>query len=244
MELSNIWTIILTTLGAFGGIATIVLGLSFWLGRVWADRILEEQRADNATQLEGIKQQLAIELEKTRQQFTVEHENRKLMLDLIKAKSQKYFETQHDICINLWAKLQDLKFIADELWKKASKDNISSFVEALRQSRLALEKAGIILSKEYYNRLHEILLVFENFELGKKRLIELRSENLFNTAYAMAEGYDNEDEEYRNRPLRIQRQIRENLQYKKKYDELLQDLRKELQSLISPSASENIAIKH
>lgn len=53
------------------------------------------------------------------------------------------------------AKLEELKFIANELWNKASKDNLS-FVEVLWQSRLALEKAEIILSKEHYDRLREI----------------------------------------------------------------------------------------
>jgi hypothetical protein len=42
-----------TVFGALGGVAVVIYGLSGWLGKVWANRILEQQRADLQTLIDG-----------------------------------------------------------------------------------------------------------------------------------------------------------------------------------------------
>ncbi len=46
-------------LGRLGGVAAIAAGLAVWLGNVWAGRILEKQKTDNAKELERMKQEHA-----------------------------------------------------------------------------------------------------------------------------------------------------------------------------------------
>jgi hypothetical protein len=61
-----------TVLFSVGGGGLIVLALSSWLGKVWANRLMEQDRAKYATGLEGLKakyeeghRRLQAELDKT-----------------------------------------------------------------------------------------------------------------------------------------------------------------------------------
>ena len=44
---SSLWQTVLGLLTALGGGGLIVLGLSSWLGKVWADRLGEQLKASN-----------------------------------------------------------------------------------------------------------------------------------------------------------------------------------------------------
>jgi hypothetical protein len=47
---------------AFGGASAIVIAVSTWLGKVWADRILEKDRSKYAEQIEALRRQADQEL--------------------------------------------------------------------------------------------------------------------------------------------------------------------------------------
>lgn len=47
--------IVSAAIGAFGGAGLLVVALSSWLGKVWANRILESDRQKYANQLESLK---------------------------------------------------------------------------------------------------------------------------------------------------------------------------------------------
>src|SRR5690349_3590241 len=97
-------------LGTLGGVSVVVLGLSAWVGRVWAARISETERARHAEELERLK----------------------LQLDLAKTQVQRISEAKFKLYNDVWSSLQDVRSIGDRLWERASKDELQEFIEALR----------------------------------------------------------------------------------------------------------------
>ena len=65
-------SVVLALLASFGGGATLVLLLSSWLGRVWASRILESDRARYAADLERLKEKVEFQLHSGRTFFDSE----------------------------------------------------------------------------------------------------------------------------------------------------------------------------
>jgi|ERR1035441_3371278 hypothetical protein len=58
MGLENIATVVLLLLSSVGGGGAIVLGLSSWLGKVWANRLMEQEKARYRRDLEEFKADL------------------------------------------------------------------------------------------------------------------------------------------------------------------------------------------
>ncbi|QSX31623.1 hypothetical protein JYB88_08420 [Shewanella cyperi] len=55
MTWEDSFKVIIAALGAVGGSALIILGLSSWLGKVWANRILEKDKFKYAQELESLR---------------------------------------------------------------------------------------------------------------------------------------------------------------------------------------------
>jgi hypothetical protein len=60
MTFDEILQIVILVLASFGGGAVIVVGLSSWLGNLWASRILQGERSKFEVQLEGLRHELGI----------------------------------------------------------------------------------------------------------------------------------------------------------------------------------------
>jgi len=58
MSGSDVWNVSLAVLLSLGGGGSIVFALSSWLGKVWATRIMDEERASYASTLEELKNKL------------------------------------------------------------------------------------------------------------------------------------------------------------------------------------------
>jgi hypothetical protein len=147
------WDIVTIVLSSAGGSA-LVVGLSSWLGRVWADWILEGQRAANAKELEWLKSQL----------------------ETLRTQQRRNSDALFDAYQDLWSRLADLNSAGDKLWEHASREHLRLFVVALSKARVAANRGRLILPEEQYQRLQSTFRAFEDFQLGKLRLIELRSD--------------------------------------------------------------------
>lgn len=84
---SEVFSIAGAMIGSVGGAAFIIVALSTWLGKVWANRILEQDRLKYASGLEQIKNKLNSERERSQFVFSL------------------YFEGQFKIYNDLWAAL-------------------------------------------------------------------------------------------------------------------------------------------
>lgn len=58
MTADNSWVVVLQIIASLGGGGLIVAGLSSWLGKVWADRLMARERADHETLLAQLRANL------------------------------------------------------------------------------------------------------------------------------------------------------------------------------------------
>jgi len=149
---------ILTIIGSIGGSAALFYGLSNWLGKVWAGRILEKDKNRYREEIELLKKQYEVHF------------------DGLKAVLLRYSENQFDIYRELWGSLCELKLTTDDLWIRATPDSVSKFSDQLNKSRFWLEKSSLFIEDEHYQKLKGVFDEFEQFLVGKENLVELRNE--------------------------------------------------------------------
>jgi hypothetical protein len=151
MSWYDILKIIIAIFGSIGGAGAIILGLSGWLGKVWADRFLEQEKAKYQKEIEQYKNQL----------------------EELKTNSLRYSGKQFDLYNQLWKSLCDLEDIADMLWEKAQTHNLEQFLSNLIKVKKEIKESRLFLEDNHYNQLLEIFKKFENYKIGKQKLLEL-----------------------------------------------------------------------
>ena len=152
MDTTNILTMILAS---FGGASLALLGLSKWLGNIWANRVIEKEKLILNKELEKHKRQL----------------------EILKRQVLLFNETQFKLYNSLWKSLYDLKKVADDLWETASVENLNKFTSQLRATQQKINQNILIVEDTHYNGLINLINIFWGFQVGKKTLIELRKEN-------------------------------------------------------------------
>jgi len=159
MKYDDIFNIAAAILASVGGSAIIIIGLSSWLAKVWANRILEKDKLKYSSELEKIKDTLQKENEKQKLVFSI------------------YFEGQFKIYNNLWLSLVNLENEVDKLWQSATNTNLSSFVKAIQKAKKQIKDSALLIEKEHYTQILENLKSFEDYRIGKETLIEHRNYN-------------------------------------------------------------------
>ncbi len=127
----------------------------------------------------------------------------------------KYADEQFKAYCKAWKILQSLRLAGNDLWEKASKENLLKFADAYRQTEIILRKGEIFFEDDDRDKLSEVLAAFSRFKIGKQKLVWMRTEDeIDNAAYA----------DFNKESTRINRQIQMNGIYKKQYDELLETI--------------------
>lgn len=156
MSIEDIYRIAGAIVTSIGGGALIVMACSSWLGRVWANRILEKDKLKYTTELETIKSELQRESERQKVTFSL------------------YFEGQFKIYNELWVALVELQDEVDKLWNSANHRNMRSFVKAVHRAKKQIRSSAILIEKSHYERILNSLSTFENYQVGKERLLNAR----------------------------------------------------------------------
>jgi len=159
-EIINIGTSIILSLG---GSTFLILAFSTWLGKVWANRILEKD-----------KLRYSRELEKTKTKYEKELEQYKLELDKTKSLFFRYSESQFKLYNDLWGTLCKLKLTVEDLWIQANTQNLISFTLHLDKTINRIETHRLLIENVHYDKLKKILLTLNNFKLNKLNLIRMR----------------------------------------------------------------------
>ena len=73
MTVADIWSTALAVLASVGGGGLIVVGLSSWLGKVWASRILESEKNRYNREMEALRSGYSRELEQWKSELTKAH---------------------------------------------------------------------------------------------------------------------------------------------------------------------------
>ena len=141
MNWDQAFKLVASMLASLGGGALIVFGMSSWLGKVWANRILEADK---------LKYQHAL------------------------AVVNRYSETQFHLYNELWSSLCDLQIAGDHLWEQANSINARRFSQQLQKTREMVKKRSLLIEDDHYRSLKGLVQEFDDFNLGKARLLELR----------------------------------------------------------------------
>jgi len=155
MDWNEIWKIVLGIITSIGGIGLIIVGLSKYIGKTFADKYIEKIKKD----------------------FEKEVEEYKTELDIHKSVTLRYSDAQFEQYSKLWASLYDLKISADKLWESVTDRNLEAFTRQLKNSKTQIEKAGLFIEDTDYENLLEILTHFLEYEIGKEKLIKYRRNN-------------------------------------------------------------------
>jgi hypothetical protein len=194
---------------SIGGSSILIIGLSSWLGKVWADRILEQDRLKYQSELEKVKSNYEKELEKYKDE-----------LDTSKALFLRYSEHQFTLYNNLWNSLCDLDLSAENLWSHTSSQNLINFSVQLFRTGKSVQYNRLLIEAEHFNQLHKILNEFRNFQIGKITLIDLRKETP-QTIEELA------------RNIVANEQIQKNKATKQRYNLLLEEIAKSFKKQIA-----------
>ena len=221
----DIKDLIITIVASIGGVGVIIIGLAAWLGQLLASRLQV-----------SFQDRLEIEREFRKSTLDRELETLKAALELNRNRQERISEAQFQFFTDIWNKLQELKFEGNQLWERATETTLFNFITALTHARLATEKARLVISEEDYQNLDRVLTVFENFRVGKARLIQIRTKDDWRNHSEMR---------YEESLYQIHRQIRNNgiakKQYEKLLDELAQEFRQQLSLSILPRLSDDAA---
>ena len=99
MPLSDVFAISGSILASIGGGTAIVFGFSNWLGKIWANRLMEKEKAEYSKEMEKERAFHTRELEMMRNSFLKETESYKIKLK----KSEFLFEKQFEAASELVA---------------------------------------------------------------------------------------------------------------------------------------------
>ncbi len=190
-------------LASFGGAAVALLGLSKWLGNVWANRILEGEKAKHNLELEERKSQLGLEANK----------------------SVRYIESQFSLYNSLWEALYNLKIAGDSLWEEASLQNLKRFASQLTQAEEMIHQRSLLIEENHQRELVSLIKAFDNFRIGKERLIKLRKGSYIRLT--------DSDSEYVNR--QIQNAIEQNRHIRDQYNDVITEVQRSLRNQLRGS---------
>ncbi len=156
MSVSEIFQVSVAIIGSVGGAAVIIFSLSSWLGKVWANRILEEDKLKYSTEFEIIRNKLQSESEKQNLMFSL------------------YFEGQFKLYNNLWVSLSELQNGVDVLWAEANSKNLKNFISVLNKAKKQIRNSAILIESNHYREIMGVIESLENYQIGKGKLIDAR----------------------------------------------------------------------
>ena len=151
-------------LGSIGGATVVVIGLAKWFGDFLSRRLLDSYNNKYQSELEGIKNKYQSQLETLKD-------------DLERAKTQfmRYSEKQFELYNDLWKVLLYTKHQADSLWEMATPEKIPAFGEQVKLTRNAVDENLLLIEEQHYTSLIELIKHFEEFQFGKVKLVDIRS---------------------------------------------------------------------
>jgi len=118
--LENIYQIAFILLGSVGGAVIIIAAFSSWLGKVWANRILQSEKAKYTQELDKMRHQFRIELD----QLSIIHEHQRLSF-------QRMIKALHD-------SIKSLEQSYDEEWQPVNDKHYDTLKEIIIEESLFL----------------------------------------------------------------------------------------------------------
>ena len=187
MNWNEIFQIVSGVIISIGGAGAIIWKLSSYFGEIWAKKYLES----------------------IKKEYQKEIESYKTHLDMLKETSLRYSGRQFELYNRLWHSLYALKSTADMLWEKANEQNLKKFSQQLKETIDEVEKSYLFIEGNHYKELLKLLNEFKDYEIGKKRLVQLY----------MKRSYRQQVDRYE-----IQQLVEQNRGRKQRYEQLVKEI--------------------
>jgi hypothetical protein len=151
----TLWNLVQNFVGPLGGLAVVIVGIAnFFAGKI-AERKLEELKSKHSKEIELYRTQL----------------------DIAKSSVARYGEQQFSAYNQLWTSLHGLKIKGNQLWERANNQNLYQLANQLKDTQETIDKNSLFIEDAHYGQLQALLKMLSEYELGKKRLIELRRQD-------------------------------------------------------------------
>ena len=182
-------------LALVGGFGVVLIGMATIIGYILRDYLKEKFRRGTEFSIEQFRHQLGIN----------------------RFRADKYYSSQFEEYLYLWKSLQELKRTGEALWKKAKAPTLEIFARQLRSTKKRVDDAAFFFEERDYDELRLLLDEFGKYEIGKKKIIEIRS-----IADVDEWAVD-----------QVNRQIVDNQRHKKQYEHLLDNIRSSFRQKLS-----------
>ncbi len=151
MTWNETFQIIVGAIASVGGASVIILAISSYSGKIWAEKYLESIKKEYQKDIETYKSQL----------------------DTLKETSLRYSGQQFELYNKLWHSLYDLKLTADALWNEAIETNLKKFSKQLENTMDEVENSFLFIEDIHYQNLKGLLEQFSEYQIGKTKIIQL-----------------------------------------------------------------------
>jgi hypothetical protein len=145
MQPSDIFAIASTILASFGCGTVIVFGFSNWLGKVWANRLMEKEKNEHTRELESLKNS-----------FLKDTESYKIKLKKSELIFEKQFEAASEIVALHRSFFPDTNF-PDMDWEDVLDHYAFSSKEIEKKLKEYLSRHGAVLGEEVEEKISECL---------------------------------------------------------------------------------------
>jgi hypothetical protein len=160
-----------------GGIGLLPIFILIYIFKKMFPKYLEEKAKNLATKedISNITEKIeAVKFEHNKRLDEIKNKN-DLFYSEIKSRKERLNSKQFELYNDLWSSLIDLKISADELWNSATIEKLNDFSIKLFNAKISIEKSSLLIEDEHYNELFDIIIKFENYQVGKEKLIDLRN---------------------------------------------------------------------
>ena len=161
--LQIVWYLLLSPVCGGGIVAGISKLIANWLSK----RMLDHYNNKHEKELEKLKSEYSTALAKTQHEY-----------DKLVQKHVLYSQSQFELYNSLWKQLIYTKRLADDLWNEVDPKKIPSFASQIGQTKYVIEENMLLIEESHYTELLDLMTEFDNFSVGKRRLIEIRQSSV------------------------------------------------------------------
>lgn len=178
MQLFDILSISGSILASIGGGAAIVFAFSNWLGKVWANRLMEKEKAKYSKELEKEKNEHIRELESLKNLFLKDTESYKIKLKKSEFLFEKEFEAASKLVALHRSFLPDINFPHMDR-EDVLEHYVFSSEEIEKKLKRYLSHHGAVLGENVEKKISECLSIaaWNKFETNKDYEVSTKGKN-------------------------------------------------------------------
>jgi hypothetical protein len=171
VTVGDAWNVAAAVILSLGGGGLIVFALSSFLSKIWANRILEAERAKYAHDLEGVKARYAAEIESLKSSLDTSRRVVQAGLDRAVYIHRLHFETEFACVKDIWSKLSAVRAKMGnvrpvmrlsepgETDEQELNRTFPPFVESKNAFVSAVDTQSPFIPRDFFSKLEEIIAV-------------------------------------------------------------------------------------